>query len=139
MQCYKRLMKMENPAFEGGAHRLDECRRLHERLVGWARQRAATDAAEARELLLAQELGIWEAYGYATMLAYMEAELGYSPHTASERLRVAHALIALPAIAARLEAGDLHHSAVRELTRVATPETEQAWVDAATGKNLRQI
>src|SRR5258705_2252219 len=132
-------MKMENTAFDGGANRLDECRRLHEQLVGWARKRAATDAAEARELLYAEELGIWDAFGYATMPAYMEAELGYGPHTACERLRVAHALPALPAIAARLQAGDLHHSAVRELTRVATPETEQAWLGAAAGKNLRQI
>jgi hypothetical protein len=132
-------MNMENAVLEGRADRLDECRRLHERLVRWARQRAANDAAEARELLLAEELGIWEAYGYTTMLAYMEAELGYGPHTALERLRVAHALPALPAIAARLQSGDLHHSAVRELTRVATPETEQAWLDAAAGKNLRQV
>src|SRR5204862_1102348 len=29
--------------------------------------------------------------------------------------------------------------AVRELTRVATPATETAWIAAAVGKNLRQI
>src|SRR5206468_7367355 len=52
---------------------------------------------------------------------------------------VAHALRELPAIAAGLETGSLHHSAVRELTRVATSETEQAWLEAAAGKNLRQV
>lgn len=33
----------------------------------------------------------------------------------------------------------LPFSAIRELTRVATPATEAAWREAATGKNLRQI
>src|SRR5258705_9998995 len=100
---------------------------------------AALDACEASELVYAEEIGIWESFGYTTMLAYTEAELGYGPHTAGERLRVAHALRELPAIAARLEAGELHHSAVRELTRVATSETEDAWLEVASGKNLRQI
>jgi hypothetical protein len=38
-----------------------------------------------------------------------------------------------------LASGELHFSAIRELTRVATRATEQAWLDEARGKNLRQI
>ncbi|MFZ5893705.1 MAG: hypothetical protein ACOY0T_21770 [Myxococcota bacterium] len=34
---------------------------------------------------------------------------------------------------------ELTWSAVRELTRVATPETERAWLDAARGKTVRQV
>src|ERR1044071_5684076 len=73
------------------------------------------------------------------MFAYLEAELGYGPHTARERLRVAHALRELPVMSERLEAGDLLHSTVPELTRVATYETETEWLEAANGKNLRQV
>lgn len=35
--------------------------------------------------------------------------------------------------------GELSYSAGRELTRVATPETEQKGLEAANDKNLRQI
>ncbi|HEX8106158.1 MAG TPA: HNH endonuclease signature motif containing protein [Kofleriaceae bacterium] len=73
------------------------------------------------------------------MLDYLERVLGYAPRTAQDRLRVARALSDLPRITAALSAGDLPFSAVRELTRVATPATEASWVAAATGKNLRQI
>ena len=121
------------------AERIDECRLIHARLKGIAKQRGALDAKEARDLVVAEELEIWKVFGYATMFAYVEAELGYGPHTAGERLRVAHALEDLPVIASRLAAGVLQHSAVRELTRVATQQTEEAWLAAAEGKNLRQI
>jgi len=121
------------------AERAEDCRHLHARLKAFAKQRAALDASEARCLVIAEEIEIWKAIGYTTMLAYLEGELGYGPHTAGERLRVAHALRELPLTAERLEAGELHHSAVRELTRVATFETETAWLEAAEGKNLRQI
>jgi hypothetical protein len=42
-------------------------------------------------------------------------------------------------IAEALEDGELAHSAVRELSRVAVPDTEEAWLEAARGKSLREI
>jgi hypothetical protein len=65
--------------------------------------------------------------------------MGYGPQIAAERLRVAEALDALPAIEAALANYDLSYSAVRELTRIATRKTEEAWVAACRGKILRQI
>src|SRR5512138_267298 len=121
------------------AQQTEDCRRLHDRLKAFAMERAALDAKEARCLVIAEEVEIWKAFGYTTMFAYLEAELGYGPHTASERLRVAHALRELPLISERLETGEIHHSTVRELTRVATYETEKAWLEASKGKNLRQV
>jgi hypothetical protein len=44
-----------------------------------------------------------------------------------------------PLIAEALEQGELAHSAVRELSRVAVPGTEEAWLEAARGKSLREI
>src|SRR5262249_28287797 len=123
----------------GDDDRIGECRRLHGRFTERGRQRAALDAAEAADLVYAEELAIWTVFGYTTMYAYLEAELGYGPHTAGERLRVAHALPRLPQTAAKLAAGEIHHSTVRELTRVATANTEAAWLDAVAGKNLRQV
>jgi hypothetical protein len=104
-----------------------------------AARRAALDADEARWLREAEALQIWRPLGMVSALDYLERVLGYAPRTAQERLRVARALGDLPQLTAVLSTGDLAFSSVRELTRVATPATEAAWIAAATGKNLRQV
>ena len=103
------------------------------------RRRAALDADEARWLRAAEELQIWRPLGMVSALDYLERVLGYAPRTAQDRLRVARALGALPGLTAALASDDLSYSAVRELTRVATPGTEAAWLAAAAGKNLREV
>jgi hypothetical protein len=103
------------------AHDQENWRSLHERLRGIARRRAALDAEEARCLREAHVVKLWRQLGYAHMNEYLERELGYSPQVGIERLRVAHALADLPQIEASLDACQLAFSAVRELTRVATP------------------
>ena len=102
-------------------------------------KRAALEAEEARWLRIAEDLQIWRPLGMVSALDYLERVLGYAPRTAQDRLRVARALGALPALSAALASDDLSYSAVRELTRVATPGTEASWIAAAAGKNLRQI
>jgi hypothetical protein len=104
-----------------------------------AARRAVLDADEARWLREAEALQIWRPLGMVSALDYLERVLGYAPRTAQERLRVARALGDLPQLTAALSTGDLAFSAVRELTRVATPATEAGWITAATGKNLRQV
>ena len=104
-----------------------------------ARRRATLDADEARWLREAEAIQIWRPLGMVSALDYMERVLGYGPRAAQERLRVARALGTLPRLTAALAEGELPFSAIRELTRVATPTTEAAWREAAIGKNLRQI
>jgi HNH endonuclease/RuvA, C-terminal domain len=104
-----------------------------------AGRRAALDADEARWLREAEAIQIWRPLGMVSALDYMERVLGYGPRVAQDRLRVARALGTLPQLTAALAHGELPFSAIRELTRVATPATEAAWRQAATGKNLRQI
>src|SRR5512143_1442402 len=102
-------------------------------------RRAALDADEARWLREAEALQIWRPLGMVSALDYLERVLGYAPRTAQDRLRVARALGTLPQLSSALSGGELAFSAVRELTRVATPATEASWVAAAAGKNLRQV
>jgi hypothetical protein len=116
-----------------------EWARVDQRLRSIAARRAALDAEEAHLLRYAEELKLWRAFGFGSALEYMERAMGYSPHTAAERLRVARAIAELPLIAEALERGELAHSAVRELSRVAVPDTEAAWLEAARGKSLREI
>ena len=121
------------------ADRREEWNDLDRRLRAVAKQRGALDAREAELLRDAEELKLWRAFGYASLLEYMERAMGYSPHTAVERLRVARALVELPLIGEALENGEIKHSAVRELTRVASSDTEAEWLDAIQGKSLREI
>jgi hypothetical protein len=113
--------------------------RLDQKLRGIAARRGALDAEEAHLLRDAEELKLWRAYGFGSMLEYMKRAMGYAPRTAAERLRVSRALAELPLLAEALERGALAHSAVRELSRVAVPDTEADWLEAAGGKSLREI
>jgi hypothetical protein len=108
-------------------------------LRGISSQRSALDAEEARWLREAERLAIWRPLGMVSALDYMERVLGYTPHAAHERLRVARALGELPALTESFERGELGFSAIRELTRVATPQTEVEWRDACISKTVRQI
>lgn len=108
-------------------------------LRGCARRRAALDAEEARWLVEAERLEVHRRLGCGSIHEYLEQVLGYGPRVARDRLRVARALTRLPAMSGALERGELCHSAVRELTRVATPWTETAWIEAVRGRPLREV
>jgi hypothetical protein len=112
---------------------------VNDRLREYARHRAALDAAEAYDLMRAEQLKIHFLCGCATMYEYMERVLGYGPHAARERMRVARSLAKLPQTTAALARGELKYSAVRELTRVATAETEERWLKAADGMTAGQV
>jgi len=112
---------------------------LHQQLVSIARRRAALDSEELGAIREATRMQLWRKFGMTSLREYLEHFLGHGPQVAAERIRVTEALEALPAIEDALATGELSYSAVRELTRIATPKTEEAWLDACEGKNLRQI
>jgi hypothetical protein len=116
-----------------------EWQKVDHRLREYAKHRGSLDAAEAFDLLRAEQLRIYLFVGAATMYEYMERLLGYGPHAARERLRVARALATLPQTTAALARGERTYSAVRELTRVATAETEAEWLAATAGMVTGQI
>jgi Holliday junction resolvase RuvA-like protein len=111
----------------------------HAALSRLARQRAAADAEEGRWLLRAWRASAHRHLGFGSFGEYVERLFGHAPRSTKEKLRVAEALEVLPALASALAAGTLSWSAVRELTRVALPQTEGAWLDAARGKTVRQL
>ena len=116
-----------------------EWQELDRRLREYARHRAALDAAESFDLVRAEQLKIYLCFGCVTLYEYLERVLGYTPHTARERMRVARVLATLPETTAALARGVLTYSAVRELTRVATADTETAWLAEAEGMAVHQI
>ncbi|MEJ7733478.1 MAG: hypothetical protein WKG00_30320 [Polyangiaceae bacterium] len=113
--------------------------RVHERLVSLGTARAAHEREVCRWLLAAQRLGVHARVGYASLHELTERLLGLNGRQAEERLRVGRALRDLRLLDGALASGELPWSAVRELTRIATRETEEAWLAWAKGRRVRQI
>jgi hypothetical protein len=104
-----------------------------------AARRAALDVEEARMLLEAKRAEIHKHLGYGSFAEYLERVLGYAPNTGRDRVRVAEELEMLPAIAEAWEQGRLAYSAVREITRVATRETEEDVLAYVDGLTVREV
>ncbi len=114
-------------------------KRAHAELSRIAKARAALDHEEGRWLLVAWRQQVHARLGFGSFVEYAERLLGHSPRATLERLRVAEALEQLPALDEALAGNALSWSAVRELTRVATPDTEAEWLAAARGRSVRDI
>ena len=112
---------------------------VHERIVALGAQRALHERELCRWLRAAERLAVHARTGHASLHEYAERILGLSRRQLEERLRVARALCELPRLDQSLASGELCWSAVRELSRIATPETEQAWLGWAKGRRSQQI
>jgi hypothetical protein len=73
--------------------------------------------------------------GATSTTSWLAGRYGVAWGTAREWVRVAHALLQLPRIAAAYAAGRLSWDQLRPLTRFATPENDEAW--ARKGPELR--
>jgi hypothetical protein len=111
----------------------------HEALSKLRLKRAALDAEEGMWLLRAFRAATHVYFGYASFGEYIERLFGLNRRTTEERLRVARALEALPELAEALRSAKLNWSAVKELSRVAVPETEREWILAACRKTVREV
>src|SRR5262245_36884357 len=114
----RRSSSLPKLAWYGGQMKKGNWQVVDQRLREYAHHRASLDAAEAFDLVQAERMRIYAFVGCATHFEYMERLLGYGPHTARERMRVARALATLPSTSAELARGNLNFSTVRELTRV---------------------
>ena len=106
-----------------------EAERLGNRIAELA---ARIQAATYELLVLIREFdaaGAWS--GFASCAVWLSWRTGLAPGPAREHVRVAQALAALPKLSDAMRRGRVSYSKVRAITRVATPETEQALLDVA--------
>jgi hypothetical protein len=85
------------------------------------------NAANHRFLLLIAEFDRrngWNDGATKTCAHWLNWKCGIGMGAAREKVRVAHALAGLPKVSAAMAAGTLSYSKVREITRVASAETE---------------
>ncbi len=113
--------------------------RVHEAVLQLGVERASRERDLCRWLLAAARLAVPQRAGYASLHEYAQRALGLKPRQTEERLRVGRALVELPLLDDALRRGELCFSAVRELSRIATAETEQRWGDWAKDHTVRQI
>ena len=105
---------------------------------------AHLDAATARLLDLIREFdarGGW-GNGFSSCAAWLSWRVGFAPGAAREHVRVARALGTLPLLSQALARGELSYAKVRELTRVATSETEERLLAvglAGTAEHVERI
>jgi HNH endonuclease len=83
--------------------------------------------------------GLLKDLEYTSITEYAEVHFGFKRSQTSESIRVAEALDTLPLSARRFQAGGIHWSAIRAITRVAKPESEERWLEFAKGKTTVQI
>jgi hypothetical protein len=111
----------------------------HEGVLEVAKERAKLERREGTSLLLAYREKVHRHLGYGAFSEYSDRHLGHCHRTTADKLRTAEALEQLPELARAQHEGHLHASAVRELARVATAETESAWIEAAKGRRVREV
>jgi hypothetical protein len=114
-------------------------KRAHLELTRLARARADQDFDEGGWLLTALRSGTHTRLGYGSFAEYVERLFGYAPRLTHDKLRVAEALENLPETAGLLRQGKTSWSALRELTRVATAETEREWLAVSQGCTVREV
>jgi hypothetical protein len=78
--------------------------------------------------------------GYTASFAHwLTVYTGFDPRTGKELLRVGKALKVLPRIAAAFAAGQLSFDKVRQITSVATPETDELMLEIGRGASGSQL
>jgi hypothetical protein len=102
------------------------------------------DAATSRLLDLIREFDVRGGWnnGFRSCAAWLSWRVGFASGAAREHVRVARALGTLPLLSRALACGELSYAKVRELTRVATPATEERLLAvgrAGTAEHVERI
>ena len=136
-------MVAENRVYKGcmklTPHEVDE---LGEQV---AKSAAVVDAATHEFLTQVRafdEVDGWQQQGATSMAAWLAYRVGLTPGVAREKVRVSRALAQLPATDEALRLGQISYWKVRELSRVATAETEAQLLEYAahtTGAQFEKV
>lgn len=81
----------------------------------------------------------WRALGYASEAQYARERLGLSRSSVLARRALALRLEVLPAVAQALGAAQIGVEAAQQIVRIATPRTEQAWLERAQMRTIKHL
>ncbi|MEN8007945.1 MAG: HNH endonuclease [Candidatus Krumholzibacteriota bacterium] len=77
--------------------------------------------------------------GHSSINQYAIQELGFSKSRTDQFIRLARQLDNLPAVRDAVANGELGYTKAREIVSVATPETQDGWLEAAKGSRKELI
>ncbi len=110
-----------------------------------ARLRTALDELQAAQrnavLWFAEILNrhLYRELGYSSIHAYAAEALGFSRTRTAQYLRLSRSLESLPALKHVVASGEMPWTKARVVAQVATPETQDFWIDQARCKGRRDL
>ncbi len=114
-------------------------RELEDRLGQLSAQAHASMAGVALAAAEFDELAGWCDGGIRSFPHWPTINMGFDPQTGKELRRVGQALKCLPLIAAAFAAGQLSFDKVRQITMVATPDTDELMLEIGRGASGSQL
>ncbi len=90
-------------------------------------------------LLAIERTRAYQSAGFRSTVAFAIVRLGVEPPKASNLLRIMGVLEQLPDLSRAFQSGEVGYAKMREITRVASPETELAWLEFARNHTTDQV
>ncbi len=90
-------------------------------------------------ILEMDERKLYKDFGCSNIFQYATRFLSLGEHTIAEMVRTGKALAQLPLLSEAFEKGQISSSHMREISRVATEETDKFWCNTARGKTVREV
>ena len=130
------------PSPDSAGERADALLALGDRIAELARSIQVAEAEMMRLIVEFDRRRGWAEAGFGSCAEWLAWRIGVLPNAARERVRTARALAELPKATAAMAEGRLPYAKARALTRVATPESEEALLalaEAGSARNLERV
>lgn len=108
-------------------------------LVSWSARESSVKAELLAALAVFVQRRAWEPWECVSPSQWLSWKCGLGRVAASEHIRAAIARTRLPAVHQALREGHITWSKVREITRVATRESEPDWLELALAGTANHI
>ncbi|MGV8118588.1 MAG: HNH endonuclease [Candidatus Xenobiia bacterium LiM19] len=112
---------------------------VHKRALAARKLYGKAEKALTFWIMEMDERKLYNDFGCSNVFQYATRYLSLGEHTIAEILRTGKALVQLPLISEAYEKGQISSSHIREISRVATEETDRFWCDTARGKTVREV
>jgi hypothetical protein len=122
-----------------GSSRTDAGLVLDRELVKLAGMDARLRLVQARLTRRFMDIRGWHPIGFVRLSDYARERLGCSSRTLQDDACVLRRLDGLPRIASALDHAELSWTQARLLSRVASAETEETWLERAAGVSTREL
>ena len=112
---------------------------LHRRAIAARQVKGASEVTLMFLLAELEDREVYRDYGCSSIAHYAQFHLRLDARKARELARLGRVMDRLPNLLDAFARGEVEYSQLREISRVATPEDEQRWVELARERTSNQI